>query len=280
MTQTELPTGTVTLLFADVEGSTRLLYAFGGERYQEMRTRTRELVRVAAEQYGGAEVDSTGDSVFIAFDSARGAVEAAAEIQRSLLVESWTPGAAVLLRIGIHTGAPQLTADGYVGIDVHFAARLCAAAHGGQVVVSQAVRELLSAEPLAGLSFRPLGRHRFKDIPSPEPVFQLVVAGLAESFPPLQTLGGATLPALHHRLVGRKGDLEQITGLLARQDVRLVTVTGPGGAGKSRLALEVAGGRRSNGRCISSALLRSPIRSWCRRPSPKRSVSARRPASL
>jgi predicted ATPase/DNA-binding SARP family transcriptional activator/class 3 adenylate cyclase len=239
---TTLPTGTVTLLFADVEGSTRLLYAFGGERYQEMRTRTRELARAAAEQHRGAEVDSTGDSVFIAFPSAGDAVEAAAEIQRLLLGESWTPGAAVLLRIGIHTGAPELTPDGYVGTDVHFAARLCAAAHGGQVIVSQAVRELVGAEPLAGLSFRPLGRHRFKDIPSPEPVFQLVAPGLAESFPPLQTLGGATLPALHHRLVGRKGDLVEITSLLARKEVRLVTITGPGGAGKSRLALEVAAG--------------------------------------
>jgi predicted ATPase/DNA-binding SARP family transcriptional activator len=237
-----LPTGTVTLLFADVEGSTRLLYALGGERYQEMRTRTRELVRAAAEQHRGVEVDSTGDSVFIVFESAGDGVEAAAEIQRSLLRESWTPDAAVLLRIGLHAGEPELTADGYVGIDVHIAARLCAAAHGGQVIVSQAVRELAGAEPLPGLSFRPLGRHRFKDIPSPEPVFQLVAGGLAESFPPLQTLGGATLPALHHRLVGRKGDLAEITGLLARKDVRLVTITGPGGAGKSRLALEVAAG--------------------------------------
>ena len=145
--------------------------------------------------------------MFIVFEGAEDAVEAAAEIQRSLLRESWTPDTAVRLRIGIHTGEPELTADGYVGIDVHIAARLCAAAHGGQVIVSQAVRELVGAEPLAGLSFRPLGRHRFKDIPSPEPVFQLVGAGLAESFPPLQTLGGATLPALHHRLVGRTGDL-------------------------------------------------------------------------
>ena len=239
---TTLPTGTVTLLFADVEGSTRLLYALGGERYQEMRTRTRELVRAAAQQHRGDEVDSTGDSVFFVFERAGDAVEAAAEIQHSLLRESWTPDAAVRLRIGIHTGEPELTADGYVGVDVHIAARLCSAAHGGQVIVSQAVRELVGAEPLAGLSFRPLGRHRFKDIPSPEPVFQVVAAGLAESFPPLQTLGGATLPALHHRLVGRKGDLAEIAGLLARKDVRLVTITGPGGAGKSRLALEVATG--------------------------------------
>ena len=182
--------------------------------------------------------------------------------------------------IGIHTGEPELTADGYVGVDVHIAARLCAAAHGGQVIVSQAVRELVGAEPLAGLSFRPLGRHRFKDIPSPEPVFQLVAAGLAESFPPLQTLGGATLPALHHRLVGRKGDLAEITGLLARKDVRLVTITGPGGAGKSRLALEVATGAALERpvHLVGLAPIADP--ELGRQPSPKRSVSASRLASL
>jgi predicted ATPase/class 3 adenylate cyclase len=235
-----LPTGTVTLLFADVEGSTRLLYALGGERYREVRARARELVREAAARCRGHEVDWAGDGVSLAFESARDAVEAAAELQRSLLTEPWPTDAAVRLRIGIHTGEPELASEGYVGTDVHIAARICAAAHGGQVVVSQAVRDLAGEEPLAGVSFRPLGRHRFKDIPHPEPIFQLVASGLAESFPPLQTLGGATLPALHHRLVGRADDLTQITGLLAREDVRLITITGPGGAGKSRLALEAA----------------------------------------
>jgi predicted ATPase/class 3 adenylate cyclase len=235
-----LPTGTVTLLFADVEGSTRLLYTLGAERYQHMRARARKLVRVAAAQHRGHEVDWAGDGVFLAFQSARDAVDAAAELQRSLLRESWSPDAEVRLRIGIHTGEPELAPEGYVGPDVHVAARICAAAHGGQVVVSQAVRDLVGDEHAAGLSFRPLGRHRLKDIPNPEPIFQLVATGLAESFPPLQTLGGPTLPALHHRLVGREGDLAEIMGLLARKDVRLVTITGPGGAGKSRLALEVA----------------------------------------
>jgi predicted ATPase/class 3 adenylate cyclase len=235
-----LPSGTVTLLFADVEGSTRLLYTLGAERYQHMRARARKLVRAAAAQHRGHEVDWAGDGVFLAFQSARAAVEAAAELQRSLLREPWSLDAEVRLRIGIHTGEPELAPEGYVGPDVHIAARICAAAHGGQVVVSQAVRDLVGDEPAAGLSFRPLGRHRFKDIPNPEPVFQLVATGLAESFPPLQTLGGPTLPALHHRLVGREGDLAEIMGLLARKDVRLVTITGPGGAGKSRLALEAA----------------------------------------
>jgi predicted ATPase/DNA-binding SARP family transcriptional activator len=235
-----LPTGTITLFFADVEGSTRLLYALGGERYRAVRERARELVRLAATKHRGHEVDWAGDGVFLAFESARDAVDTAAELQRSLLEEAWPPDAVVRLRIGIHTGEPEPASGGYVGTDVHIAARICAAGHGGQVVVSQAVRDLVGDDPASGISFRALGRHRFKDIPHPEPIFQLVATGLAESFPPLQTLGGATLPALHHRLVGRSDDLLEITGLLARQDVRLVTITGPGGAGKSRLALEAA----------------------------------------
>ncbi len=235
-----LPTGTVTLLFADVEGSTRLLYALGGERYREVRARARELIRAAAGEHGGHEVDWAGDGVFLVFESARDAVEAAAELQRSLLEEPWPSDAVLRLRIGIHTGEPELASEGYVGPEVHIAARLCAAAHGGQVVVSQAVRDLVGDELSADVSFRPLGRHRLKDIPDREPIHQLVATGLAESFPPLQTLGGATLPALHHRLVGRKDDLAEISSLLARDDVRLVTITGAGGAGKSRLALEAA----------------------------------------
>jgi predicted ATPase/class 3 adenylate cyclase len=235
-----LPTGTVTLLFADVEGSTRLLYAVGGDRYREVRGRARELVRSAAADHRGHEVDWAGDGVFLVFESAREAVAAAADLQRALLNESWSPDAAVRLRIGIHTGEPELVSDGYVGTDVHLAARICSAAHGGQVLVSQVVRDLVGADALEDVSFRPLGRHRFKDIPRPEAVFQLASAGMGESFPPLQTLGGATLPALHHRLVGRSADLAQLMALLARDDVRLVTITGPGGAGKSRLALEVA----------------------------------------
>jgi predicted ATPase/class 3 adenylate cyclase len=235
-----LPSGTVTLFFADVEGSTRLLYAVGGERYREVRARARELVRAAAAHHGGHEVDWAGDGVFLVFESARDAVEAAAELQRSLLHEPWPSDAVLRLRIGIHTGEPELASEGYVGPEVHIAARLCAAAHGGQVVVSQAVRDLVGDDLSADLSFRSLGRHRLKDIPGREPIHQLLATGLVESFPPLQTLGGVTLPALHHRLVGRREDLTEISSLLARDDVRLVTITGPGGAGKSRLALEAA----------------------------------------
>jgi predicted ATPase len=134
----------------------------------------------------------------------------------------------------------MLIPEGYVGVDVVVAARICAAAHGGQVVLSRTTRELVGASLPAGTSLRSLGDHRLKDVPEPQPLYQLVGEDLPEAFPPLSTLGGATLPTLHHRLVGRAEQLAGIEALLARRDVRLVTVTGPGGAGKSRLALEVA----------------------------------------
>ncbi len=145
------------------------------------------------------------------------------------------------MRIGLHTGEPELADEGYVGVDVHVAARICAAGHGDQVVVSQATREVAGDEPVRGVTFTPLGRHRLKDVPESQALFQLVGDGLADDFPPLRTLAGATLPTLHHRLVGRARDLSTVHSLLKRPDVRLVTITGPGGAGKSRLALEVAG---------------------------------------
>jgi predicted ATPase/class 3 adenylate cyclase len=236
-----LPTGTVTFLFADVEGSTRLLNLLG-ERFGPARARMRELVRAAAEAHGGAEVDWAGDGVFLAFGSARGAVAAAAEIHRSLAAEPWPDEEAHRLRIGLHTGEPELGPEGYVGIDVVIAARICAAAHGEQAVVSQATRDVSGEAPVADGSYRPLGRHRLKDVPAAVQLFQLVAPGLREDFPPLETLTAASLPALHHRLVGREDALARVGGLLGEQAARLVTITGPGGAGKSRLGLEVAAG--------------------------------------
>ncbi|HET7744985.1 MAG TPA: BTAD domain-containing putative transcriptional regulator [Gaiellaceae bacterium] len=234
-----LPTGTVTLVFADIEGSTRLMRDLGA-RFARVRERSREIVREVVSRRGGHEVDWAGDGVFLAFGGAVDAVVAACEIQRALAEEPWAADEAALrMRIGMHTGEPELGADGYVGIDVHVAARISAAAHGGQVVVSRTTRDVAIGLP-EDLTFRPLGRHRLKDLPAQESLFQLVAPGLEDSFPPLKTLGGPTLPALHHRLVGRREDLEQITTLLADPLVRLVTITGPGGAGKSRLALEAA----------------------------------------
>jgi len=233
-----LPSGTVTLLFADIEGSTRLLNALG-VRFGSVRARSREIVREIASRHRGADVDWAGDGVFLAFQGARDGVAAAAELQRALDEEPWGPEEAIRLRIGLHTGEPDLDGDGYVGIDVVVAARICSAAHGGQVVVSETTRNLVGDAPLHDVTLRALGEHRLKDVLEPQPLYQLVGPGLTETFPPLSTFGGATLPALHHRLVGRDAQLEEIEALLARDDIRLVTVTGPGGTGKSRLALEV-----------------------------------------
>ena len=229
----------MTLLFADVEGSTRLLYQLK-ERFAPARTRMRELVREAARAHDGAEVDWAGDGAFLAFARARDAVAAAAQIQRVLATEPWPDDGAHRLRIGIHTGEPELGEEGYVGMDVVIASRICAAAHGEQVVVSRATRDMAGDEPVPGSSFRELGRHRLKDVPSVTRLFQLKGQDLREDFPPLKTLSATSLPALHHRLVGRDDALANVEGLLAAHSTRLVTITGPGGAGKSRLALEVA----------------------------------------
>ncbi|MEO5634337.1 BTAD domain-containing putative transcriptional regulator [Gaiella sp.] len=231
-----LPTGTVTLLFADVEGSTLLLQALG-HSYGAVLTRLRELVRRETSQRGGSEVDWAGDGVFLAFERAREAVVAAASLQRALDAERWPESAQVRMAIGIHTGEPTLADERYVGMDVHVAARICSAAHGGQVVVSQTTRDVAVD---ADYSFRYLGDHRLKHVPTPQTLYQLVAPGLHGDFPPLSALGGSTLPALHHRLVGRRDDLAATQALLERRDVRLVTIAGPGGAGKSRLALEAA----------------------------------------
>lgn len=233
------PSGTVTLFFADVEGSTRLIQTLG-ERYAHVRAKARELVRIAAAARNGYEVDWAGDGAFLAFERARDAVATAVDLQRALAKEEWPPEATVAMRIGVHTGEPDLSEEGYLGVDVHVAARICSAAHGGQIVVSRTTRDFVTEDRLEQVSFKPLGSHRLKDLGSSYQLFQLVADGVEDTFPPLHTLGGATLPALHHRLVGRRTTLAEIGTLLSRPDVRLITITGPGGAGKSRLALEAA----------------------------------------
>lgn len=232
----DLPEGTVTLLFTDIEGSTQLLRRLGA-RYAGVQARHRTLLRTAFEAAGGVEVDTQGDAFMVAFRSAADAAAAAIEAQRALAAEAWPDEARVPVRMGIHTGEPGRGPEGYVGIDVVRASRICAVAHGGQILLSQLTRDLLAE---AGYETIDLGRHRLKDLTDQERLYQLLAEGLPESFPPPRTLGGASLPALHHRLVGRQSDLGHIHDLLARPDVRLVTITGPGGAGKSRLALEAS----------------------------------------
>ncbi len=221
----ELPTGTVTFLFTDIEGSTRLLEELG-ERYSDVLGEHRRLLRDAFERHDGVEIATQGDSFVVAFARATDAVAAAAEAQRALAA---TP---VRVRMGVHTGEPELTDEGYVGLDLHRAARIGAAAHGGQVVVSETARSLLEGE----LELRDLGEHRLKDLGFPIRLYQL---GRNE-FPPLRSLNHAHLPLEVVPLLGRKRELGELLRLLGSERVRLVTLTGPGGIGKTSVAVAAA----------------------------------------
>jgi predicted ATPase/class 3 adenylate cyclase len=224
MARPELPSGTVTFLFTDVEGSTRLLLEHGAG-YADLLAEHRTALRGAFASHGGVEVDTQGDAFFIAFARATDAVAAGAAAREAL------GDGPIRVRTGIHTGEPQLTDEGYVGMDVHRAARIAAAAHGGQVVLSATTRRLLQGDS----DLRDLGEHRLKDLVEPERLFQL---GAGE-FPPLRTLDATNLPSVSMPLVGRERELEELVALLSN-GTRLLTVTGPGGTGKTRLALQVA----------------------------------------
>jgi predicted ATPase/class 3 adenylate cyclase len=246
----ELPTGTVTLLFTDIEGSTRLLERLG-DRYVEVLGDHRCLLRTAFAESDGHEVGADGDAFFVAFSRARDAVAAAVAAQRALSEYRWPDDTRVQVRIGIHTGEPIKVADGYVGMDVHRAARISAAGHGGQVLVSQATQELLSQDLPSGVALRDLGEHRLKDLTHPQRLYQLVIPGLPADFPVLRTLGPRplNLPLQLTSFVGREHELARLQELLDDPGCRLVTLVGPGGIGKTRLALEIAMARqgRSHG---------------------------------
>jgi predicted ATPase/class 3 adenylate cyclase len=221
--------GTVTLLFTDIEGSTRLLERLG-EAYADTLAEHRRLVRKAVEAHGGVEVDTQGDAFFCAFARARDAVDAASDAQRSLAP---TP---VRARMGIHTGEPALTDEGYVGLDVHRGARICSAAHGGQIVVSSITHDLLDG----AIELRDLGTHRLKDLVQPQRLYQVVADGLELDFPPPRSdRQPSLLPKPVSSLIGRVEELAAVVGLV-RGGARLVTLTGPGGTGKTRLAIAVA----------------------------------------
>jgi predicted ATPase/class 3 adenylate cyclase len=219
----ELPTGTVTFLFTDIEGSTQLLQELG-DAYTEELAWHRRLLREAFTRHRGTEVDTQGDAFFVAFARAADAVAAAEAAQRKLAKGP------IRVRMGIHTGEPAVTEEGYVGLDVHRAARICAAAHGGQVVLSERARTLLDSEP----RLTDLGRHRLKDLSEPERLHQLGGA----NFPPLRSLNATNLPVQPSPLVGRQRELAEVLHFV--QSERLVTLTGAGGSGKTRLALQVA----------------------------------------
>src|SRR5215469_4279664 len=237
----DLPTGTVTFLFTDIEGSTRLLQQLG-DRYAMVLEECRRLLRATFQEWNGHEVDTQGDAFFVAFARATDAVLAAVEVQRALAAHPWPDGVAVHVRMGLHTGEPQRSAEGYVGLDVHHAARIMSAGHGGQVLLSQSTRDLVEHALPEGVHLQDLGARRLKDLQQPSQLFQLVISGLSADFPPLGTLDSSpnNLPVQPTPFLGREKEVHAVGQLLRRESSYLVTLTGPGGVGKTRLALQAA----------------------------------------
>jgi predicted ATPase/class 3 adenylate cyclase len=235
----ELPTGTVTFLFTDVEGSTRLLRDLG-DRYASVLKQHQAIIRQAIAAAGGVEVGTEGDSFFAAFSTAPAALAAAVAAQRGLAAHAWPAGYAVRVRMGLHTGDGVLSGSDYVGMDVHRAARIASAAHGGQLILSEATRALTEQSLPEGARLRDLGYHRLKDIVQPEHLYDLVVDELPAEFPPPRSLDARpnNLPQQLTSFVGRDDQMTEIRELLRK--VRVLTLTGPGGTGKTRLALQVA----------------------------------------
>src|SRR5712692_3693776 len=237
----ELPRGTVTLLFTDIEGSTYLLQQLV-DRYASLLTECRHLLRAAFQHWNGHEVDTQGDAFFVAFARTTDAISAAVDAQRALARHTWHEGTLVRVRMGLHTGEPSLMSEGYVGLDVHRAARIMAVGHGGQVLLSQATSMLVEHDLPDAVSLRDLGEHRLKDLQGPQRLFQLVITDLPADFPALKTHDAHpnNLPIQPTPFIGREQELTVVRDLLGREKVRLLTLTGPGGTGKTRLGLQVA----------------------------------------
>jgi predicted ATPase/class 3 adenylate cyclase len=236
-----LPQGTVTLLFTDMEGSTQLLQQLG-DHYATVLEECRRVLRTAFEQWNGHEVDTQGDAFFVVFARATDAISAAVAAQHALATQAFSQGVTVHARMGLHTGEPQRSSEGYVGLDVHLGARIMSSAHGGQVVLSQTTYDLVVHNLPDGVSLRDLGEHRLKDLQHSHRLFQLVIEDLPADFPPLKTLDlhPNNLPVQPTSLIGREQEVDAIGQLLRQEDVRLLTLTGPGGMGKTRLGLQVA----------------------------------------
>lgn len=258
-----LPTGTVTFLFTDIEGSTRLLAALG-DSYSAVLERHAQILRTALEEQRGTLVSTEGDSVFAAFPTGPAAVAAAASAQRELARDAnWPTSVALRVRMGMHSGVARLGGDSYVGLDVHRAARIAASGHGGQVLLSDATRALAAGDLPPGTHLRDLGQHLLKDLDGPVQIWQLDIDGLPSDFPAIRTLDAQPgyLPRPLTSFVGRERELSQLADLARRH--RLVTVTGTGGSGKTRLAIRVAeevrGDQRDGAFFVDLAPLRDPI---------------------
>jgi len=236
----DLPTGTVTFLFTDIEGSTALLQYLGDRRYADVLGEQRRLLRAAFQAGGGHEVDTQGDAFFVAFRRGQDAVATAAAAQRAITTHPWPDSAPVRVRMGLHTGEPTLVAGGYVGLDVHRAARIGSAGWGGQILLSQATHDAVTDNLPPGVSLRDLGEHRFKDLQRREQIFQLLHPDLPADFPPLRSLDALpnNLPRQLTSFIGREREMAEVKRLLTT--TRLLTLTGSGGCGKTRLALQVA----------------------------------------
>lgn len=242
-TTTQLPTGMLTLFISDLEGSTMLLQSLGDD-YPALLDRHIEIIEGAIEHNGGSTVSTHGDEVFAVFSSAQAALAASLETQRGLSTETWQHGAQVRVRIGLHTGRPRLRGRDYVGLDVHRAARISAAGSGGQVLLSKETAEDIRGSGVPdGVQIREVGWHRLKDLRYPELLFDIAIAGFASEFPPLTSIGQRpnNLQEAQTAFVGRADDLGSLEDLVGKDRSRLVTLTGIGGAGKTRLALAVGG---------------------------------------
>ncbi|GCE31631.1 LuxR family transcriptional regulator [Dictyobacter alpinus] len=242
-TTRRFPGGVLTLLFTDIEGSTRLLQQLGS-RYADMLRECRRVLRAAFTEQDGYEVDTQGDAFFVVFERAQNAILAAASAQQSLHNTTWPDGVSVRVRMGIHTGELQEVEEGYIGLDVHHAARIMSAAHGGQVLLSQRTHDLIAHELPEPLTIQDLGEYRLKDIPGHSRLFQLVQPHLPQTFPRPATLGRRRslqgIPSNLASFVGREHELVMLTQRLSRPDVRLLTLIGTAGVGKTRLAFQVA----------------------------------------
>jgi predicted ATPase/class 3 adenylate cyclase len=236
----DLPIGTVTFLFTDIEGSTELLQYLGRDEFVRVLDRHAEILRTAIAEQGGVELGTEGDSFFVAFPTATGALRAAVAAQRALAAHPWSDGNPIRVRMGLHTGEGVPGGDNYVGIDVNRAARISAAGHGGQIVISEATRVVVAGDVPDSVTLRDLGLHDLKGLEHPERLHDLVIDGLSAEFPALRTRGAkkTNLRPRRTTFVGRTRAMDDIERLL--RETRLLTLTGPGGTGKTRLALEIA----------------------------------------